>query len=219
MQVANSSVNPSQPVITAPADPALALIEQLRVDQAVEPIHWWPLSIGWWVLAVIILVAIMLGISLWRRQYKRNAWRRAALAHYRSISQRYLQQSSLDRGSEPNIQPRIQPLIQLHGELVAVIKRAIASAHSEQTIMAQSNALWIERLVAEPFSLSSEQASLVVEGHYLPEDPQPGDLQLDDLQPEHSQSGTHRSKKPQPKQLDPEIFDALERGLKRYQVS
>ena len=41
---------------------------------------WWPLAPGWWVLIVIVTLAS--AIAVWRgvRTYRRNAYRRAALA-------------------------------------------------------------------------------------------------------------------------------------------
>jgi hypothetical protein len=49
------------------------------------PISWWPLALGWWILAAAIVAALaILALSAVRR-YHRNAYRRAALVELQAI--------------------------------------------------------------------------------------------------------------------------------------
>jgi hypothetical protein len=51
-----------------------------------EPVSWWPLAPGWYVLMLIFAMGmIWLGVKYWN-QWKKNAYRRAALRELKSIS-------------------------------------------------------------------------------------------------------------------------------------
>jgi hypothetical protein len=52
----------------------------LRDIHLPPPPSWWPLAPGWWALAVLILVAIGLGLWWWRRQRRRHTEERLVLA-------------------------------------------------------------------------------------------------------------------------------------------
>ena len=58
-----------------PQDP-LAALHPLRTP---EPIGWWPLAPGWWVLLVAVVLLAALAVYLARRHYRRNAYRRVAM--------------------------------------------------------------------------------------------------------------------------------------------
>ena len=65
----------------APAPPAAAdPLAGLRDWHLPEPIAWWPLAPGWWLVAGLALVAIGVGWGLWRRRQRRGAAGRAALS-------------------------------------------------------------------------------------------------------------------------------------------
>jgi hypothetical protein len=44
-----------------------------------EPVGWWPLAPGWWLLLVLALMGMALLIRQWYRAWSRNAARRQAL--------------------------------------------------------------------------------------------------------------------------------------------
>ena len=66
------------------ADP----LAQLRDIQLPEPISWWPLALGWWVL--IVLAAGILGWAalLLIRRYRANLYRRQAIHKLAQINTR-----------------------------------------------------------------------------------------------------------------------------------
>jgi glucan phosphoethanolaminetransferase (alkaline phosphatase superfamily) len=68
-----------------PQDP-LANLKPLRVGEA---IGWWPPAPGWWLLVGIVIVLLAVLAYLLRRHYKRNAYRRVALARLKSLHAAY----------------------------------------------------------------------------------------------------------------------------------
>ena len=51
-----------------------------------EPVSWWPLASGWYVLILVLTMAIIwLGVKFWN-QWKANQYRRDALRELKSIS-------------------------------------------------------------------------------------------------------------------------------------
>ena len=63
-------------------------LAQLKDIHLPDPVGVWPLAIGWWLLAIVI-VAIIVGGILWlRRRYKKNAYRREALAYLEALQAR-----------------------------------------------------------------------------------------------------------------------------------
>ena len=52
-----------------------------------EPISWWPLAPGWWVVTAIVLLAIVAALVVMVRRWRRNAYRRAALAELDSLGE------------------------------------------------------------------------------------------------------------------------------------
>jgi len=68
-----------------PQDP-LAALHPLREPQA---IGWWPPAPGWWLLALVLLAALIaLGIHVYRR-HRANAYRRRALARLQALQAAY----------------------------------------------------------------------------------------------------------------------------------
>lgn len=68
---------------TAPATPdndsLIGLIEQLVEPAELAPISMMPQTWGWAVLAALLLAALAYALWRWRRHYRANAYRRAAL--------------------------------------------------------------------------------------------------------------------------------------------
>ncbi len=56
----------------------------LRDVHTPEPIFWWPLSAGWWILisTIIIVLALVFGLRYWRKKY---ALRKATMAEFELI--------------------------------------------------------------------------------------------------------------------------------------
>ena len=68
-----------------PADP----LSQLRSIHLPEPISWWPLAPGWWILIAISLVLITWLIFVTHQNYKKQLYRRQALLELKQITNIY----------------------------------------------------------------------------------------------------------------------------------
>ncbi len=56
-----------------------AVLDNLAPLRTPEAISWWPLAPGWWVLAILLVIALTaLAVFTWRR-YQANRYRRTAL--------------------------------------------------------------------------------------------------------------------------------------------
>jgi len=44
------------------------LIARMRELHLPDPVGWWPPAPGWWVVAVLVAIALVLGWHVWRRR-------------------------------------------------------------------------------------------------------------------------------------------------------
>lgn len=64
-------------------------LAQLKDIHLPEPIGWWPLAWGWWVLIAVLLIALGLVIWRWRARRHRQRYRQEALVVLRYAYQRF----------------------------------------------------------------------------------------------------------------------------------
>mgnify|MGYP001818350151 CR=1 FL=1 len=70
----------------SPQDP-LAGLHPLRQP---EPIGWWPLAPGWWLLIALLILAIGALAYVLARRHRANAYRRMALTQLEQLRQEHL---------------------------------------------------------------------------------------------------------------------------------
>lgn len=69
-----------------PENDPLAALQDI---EGLDAISWWPPAIGWWIVALlVILMAIGLGIWYWRQRRFKCSWQYAALEELAEITQR-----------------------------------------------------------------------------------------------------------------------------------
>jgi len=66
-------------------------VEQLRDIHGLEPVSWWPLAPGWWIIVGVILLFLVFGISflIYRHFTKKEQspdWRQVALAEWTTLT-------------------------------------------------------------------------------------------------------------------------------------
>jgi hypothetical protein len=66
------------------ADPLVGL----RDWHLPEPVAWWPPAPGWWLVAALVMIAVVLGWALWRRR-RQGAAVRAALSRLTALNQAF----------------------------------------------------------------------------------------------------------------------------------
>ena len=107
-----------------PQDP-LAALHPLREPLAVG---WWPPAPGWWLLAGLVLVALLALAWFALRRYRANAYRRQALARLSELATGYQQQADRQR---------------FIAETNALLKSVALVAYPRREVAASSGARWL----------------------------------------------------------------------------
>lgn len=110
-----------------PQDP-LAQLQPLRTP---EPVSWWPPAPGWWLLGALLLaLACWAGWWCWRH-YRRNAYRRQALAQLAQIRDSHAEHRDTGR---------------LLGDLNHLLKSVALRVWPRRDIAALSGERWLQFL-------------------------------------------------------------------------
>ena len=66
------------------------MLARLRDIQGLDEMPWWPLAIGWWLLAALVIVLLYMLLSVLRnqRRYPAGSWRRPAWKQLCTLQQR-----------------------------------------------------------------------------------------------------------------------------------
>lgn len=147
---------------TTPGDPLAGLIDIHLPD----PVGFWPLAPGWWILAALLLGGIIAGCLYWRLQRARNAYRRQAL-----------EQLDLLETDQSNDSQWLQSLNQL-------LKRSAQSAHANGYVADNPAGLhgagwrvFLERHNMKHTAVSPDVMRLLTEGGYQSDESIASDLQ------------------------------------------
>lgn len=106
-------------------------LAQLRDIHLPSPVDAWPPAPGWWLLAALLAAALItLGFYAVRR-YRRNAYRRAALAQWHRLQAQYL---ATDNGAHY--------LMQLN----ALVKKAALTCYGPEQVASLSDSAWLQFL-------------------------------------------------------------------------
>jgi len=111
-------------------DPALpAALDALRDIHLPEPISWWPLAPGWWVLSACA-VALAAGVARWWR-HQELSWQASAAAELDAIEACFAQGGNAS---------------ELGAALSALLRRTALARFSEEPIAALHGEAWVTRL-------------------------------------------------------------------------
>ena len=110
-----------------PQDP-LAALHPLRQP---EPIGWWPPAPGWWLLMVMLIVALAALAYVLVRRYRANAYRRRALTQLEQLRQEHLR----DRDTAAYL-----------AGANALLKSVALRAYPRRDVAARSGAAWLDFL-------------------------------------------------------------------------
>lgn len=130
------------------------LESQLRDIALPEPVSWWPLAAGWWVVIALLVLTALVSIYYWLRHRAANKHRRLALQHLEEALTLYQQHA--------DSQAYLQNVNQ-------VLKRTLLSAplNNNRSIATVSGQAWINMLEAfAPTVLSSSTKSALSSGLY-----------------------------------------------------
>lgn len=70
------------------------LLAQMKDVRLPEPVSWWPLALGWWIVAALVLLSLgAAAYFLWRR-YRQNRYRQVAMAELNTYYQQWESESN-----------------------------------------------------------------------------------------------------------------------------
>ncbi len=67
-------------------NPAAAWLDQLAPDRLPAASSWWPIAPGWWLISLLLILAIVLGLRYWLHPFRRL--QRLALSELSEIRQK-----------------------------------------------------------------------------------------------------------------------------------
>jgi len=140
------------------------LEQQLRDVHLPEPISWWPLAYGWWLLMVLCLLAIAASVVLLIKTKRRNRYRKDALLELKKCY---------------SLWQKNQNTVLYLQSVNAVLKRSIQHSDGASYMLRLSGADWVtglNKLVVKPLSEHTQEALSV---HCYQESPE---TDVDDVQ-------------------------------------
>jgi hypothetical protein len=133
-----------------PQDP----LAQLRDIHLPEPVSWWPPAPGWWLLAVLVLIALAAISLFFYKRYQHNSFRRQAL--------QLLENHFLDWQHNQNTSLYLQ-------QVNSVLKRTALLCFPEADVAALSGTEWTLFLDRHsPAPASSFSDGPLTQGPYAP---------------------------------------------------
>ncbi len=154
------------------ANPAADPLAALRDIQAPEPISWWPLAPGWWLLAALLLALLVwLGMSLWRANRRRREF----------VAQQQWLMAELNRiEQQAKRQPR-EALSQLSQLLRrCALKMQATGFESEQPVAGLHGDDWLNWLQNHGGESLAKHQEWLLEAPYRPENQAPPAQLFDD---------------------------------------
>ena len=114
-----------------------------------EP-SWWPPAIGWWLLAIVLLVAVVIAVLRWR-QYRAERVRRLALAELDAVEARCVDAPQ-----------------RLPAELSIWLRRVALSVGTRRELAGLTGTAWLGALdrLSPRSRLTREYSTLLTEGPY-----------------------------------------------------
>ncbi|MGB2221446.1 DUF4381 domain-containing protein [Neptunomonas sp.] len=126
---------------------------QLRNIHLPEPISWWPLAYGWWLLLLLIIITV--GLGVWRFRHYRTSPRRYALRVLAQIDRRY-------QASKKTPLDQQQAVVECN----VLLKRTALSLYPQADIARLSGEDWIQFLKQHSKNAEDEIVQPLVLGPY-----------------------------------------------------
>jgi len=129
--------------------------EKLRDIHGIDPVPWWPLAPGWWLVAGFTLIAIALGMFLlWQWHIHQRDWRRDARQRLRQLAARIHQLGAKE----------------LAAQLAELLRRVAMARHGRIECASLIDQEWLAWLSAhDPAGFSwTEHGRALIELPYAP---------------------------------------------------
>ncbi len=136
-------------------------MEELRDIQGLDHISMWPLAIGWWVLIILALIALICGAVFAYKRYRfRKSWQ------YKSYI--ILDQIQQQLGSYKEL--KATPGKQLVHQLAIEIRRIAMQKYARESCAGLLGREWLTWLQAhDPLNFAwTENGQVLIDGQYQP---------------------------------------------------
>lgn len=139
------------------ADP----LQQLHDIVEAQPIDWWPLAFGWWLLLLVCLFATVLAVVTIYKRHAKYLWKREAGKELLSLETRYFK-------STPDLTEETGQRLaaRLNSEVSVFLKRVLSSAEPSQDFRAQGPEVWRKSLDQFVPVLSEREKTILAYGQY-----------------------------------------------------
>lgn len=123
----NAFINASSVAANTSVNSAADALQQLRDIHLPESAGWWPPAPGWWLLAAVVLVCLVLAIGKWRSWRRRNR-------RWQAVQQELMALRA---------QSQTQNSLAWFGQLNALLKRAARDSYPSQPVASMTGKDWI----------------------------------------------------------------------------
>lgn len=138
-------------------------LQQLHDIVEAQPVGWWPLAPGWWILMVIAVGFLVWVIYFLYKRHARLSWKRQALNELRQLETDYF-------SSTPDLSTKAgnQVASNLNSELNIFLKRVLSSRDPNQDFRAQNLDDWRATLDEQVSVLSEREKDILSHVQYMP---------------------------------------------------
>ena len=157
-------MSPAAPAATPAISPAAVSpgsdpLAQLRGIHAPADPHWWPPAPGWWLLAVLLLLALLWSLRWLLRRHRRKAPWRAARHELAALAERHAGNSADPDNDAAYLR-----------ELSVLLRRIALSRYPAEDIAALTGAEWLAWLdrQADTDAFSNGVGRVLADGPYAP---------------------------------------------------
>lgn len=142
-----------------PGDP----LQQLHDIVEAQPVGWWPLAPGWWILMLIAACLIIWSFIFLYKRHKRLSWKRQAFKELRKLETAYFL-------STPDLSTKTgnQDASNLNSELNIFLKRVLSSQNPNHDFRSQKPDDWRATLDEQVNVLSEREKDILSHGQYMP---------------------------------------------------
>ncbi|KZX83419.1 hypothetical protein A3715_04785 [Oleiphilus sp. HI0009] len=111
-------------------------------------ISWWPPSIGWWVLAALLITLIFVTVRFIFVRHRNNQWKRVALAKFETLKSQESQ------------------TVQLNQDIQILLKQVISYVEKDSSIKSRHGAEWENCLSSHIPLLDQAALDALGDGNY-----------------------------------------------------
>jgi hypothetical protein len=129
-------------------------LAQLRDIHLPGPISWWPPAPGWWILALILALALVVSIKFIIRHFRRNRYRKEALQELQKINVNMEGLSTRD-----NVE-----------QLAMLLRRVAIHTCGRETVASLVGQAWLRFLDSKGNTkqFTAGPGRVLADGHYQP---------------------------------------------------